>query len=589
MDDSAKMATAADARIEPRVNQSDPFQTYCEAAAYFPEVAREQALKLLAHLAPYSDLLLVTGVEGVGKSLFLSRFALEAAETWRVLSLRGGPAFDNVALIEELERAFSVRSDVELELSERVRRLRRNLQTLRRGALQPILVMDDAHMLPRSAFVLFMDLTEPREEGDKLLGIVLCGETDALREKLALEEAQPLQARIAHTFELAPLSEADTAAYIFCKLTAAGCPEQVEIFTPAVIRFIRTASRGLPGRINDFARNLLQERTRRAQASPSTSPAASDAGTLLRYGVSALVLALLAIIYLYPDRFEFIASPADTEVEQEASVPAPDELISDELAASEMDPRAIDPDADSLELPADLGEGANSEAAANVDADENLAASASEPVPAVIPVPESTLAATDPTLLSVPAESGDKPAATDLPRAGAVAQVKENVAENQQANNVAAVVKAESKPKLKPVVPSRVAASVSAAPASSASALPAQTRREAWLLSQPGEHFTLQLLASNEARLLGFIKEHGLQDQAAIFLARAGDQPLYAVTWGVFPNRSEAVLAAESAKMRAIRGVKPWVRPLRDIHGLIAAAETAVPAESPAASTPDSM
>lgn len=570
-DGTVTMASAPDFQSSRTDQPGDPFQAYCEAPAYYPEAAREQALKLLVHLAPYSDLLVVTGAEGAGKSLLLQRFLAGAGETWRVLSLRGGPAFDDVALIDELDREFSIRPDAEVDRAERLRRLRRNLQVLRRGALQPILVMDDAHLLPRSAFALFSEITEPREDGDKLLGIVLCGETEALREKLSLEEARPLQSRVAHAFELASFSEADTAAYILHRLTAAGCSEEVGIFTPAVIRFIRTASRGLPGRINGFARNLLQERGHRAEAEPVSS-ATSDAGRLLRYGAVALALSLLVVVYFYRDQFGFIASP-DGGTGMELATLAPD----GGLDGKEEAPPVFAGD------PADEEEGVTLAASFDSDPDGSM------PEPEAVP-PMGPIAEADPTLSSEreSEKPGDNSPVKDRPDSGGDPQAQENISEEQKVNGGA--MRPEPTPAGTPprVVEAAAPAPTPPAPAPAvtvppAAALPiAAARREAWLLAQPAGSFTLQLLASNEARILGFIEEHGLQDRAAVFLARGGDQPLYAVTWGVFPSRSEAALAAESETMRAIRGVKPWVRSLRDIHGAIAAAEaSAAPAPNP--------
>lgn len=555
-------STAASAQdVEtPRADRpADPFQAYCEESAYYPEAAREQALKLLVHLAPYSDVVLVTGAEGSGKSLFLQRFLAAAGETWRVLSLRGGPALDDIALVDALDHEFSVRPDTEADRGEHLRRLRRNLHVLRRGALQPILVLDDAHLLPRSAYALFAELTEPREDGDKLLGIVLCGETETLREKLAMVEAQPLQPRIAHTFDLAPLSEADTAAYIHHRLTAAGCPEQVEIFTPAVIRFIRTASRGLPGRINGFARNLLQERGRRAEPAPVTSAAARDAGRLLRYGAVALTLSLLAVAYFYRDQFGVTMS--DEEAGPEIAVLAPDEM-SPGVAPSLDDPDDSAPDP---------------EASFDADSAGPMPELEAAPPPAEA-VPEAVPDSAPPEPEGDPAEPGDSPPREDRPAPGGDSDMQANLPSKQPIDSVpAAQVKTVSTPVTEAPAPA------SPPPAASLSAPSSpEARREAWLLTQPAEAFTLQLLASNEARILGFIEEHGLQDQAAVFQTRAGEQALYAVTWGVFSSRSEAARAAESEPMRAIRGVKPWIRPLRDIQGAIATLEASTaPAPNP--------
>src|SRR5690554_3331284 len=87
----------------------DPFQPWCDEASWYPDTARENSLKLLLHLAPYSDLLLVTGESGVGKSLFIKKFIAGAGDAWRMLFLPGGPALDDATLLHSLDQEFSVR------------------------------------------------------------------------------------------------------------------------------------------------------------------------------------------------------------------------------------------------------------------------------------------------------------------------------------------------------------------------------------------------------------------------------------------------------------------------------------------------
>ena len=100
-------------------------------------------------------------------------------------------------------------------------------------------------------------------------------------------------------------------------------------------------------------------------------------------------------------------------------------------------------------------------------------------------------------------------------------------------------------------------------------------RREPWLLAQAPEAYTLQLLASNEARILDFIAEHGLQDGAAVFQSRAGEQPLFVVVYGVYATREEATRAMGRGVLQGLLGVTPWIRPFRDIQAVIAGLDQA--------------
>src|SRR5690606_31988159 len=130
----------------------DPFRKHCDEHSYFSDAAREKRLNLLLHLAPYSDLLLVTGEPGSGKSAFAGRFLAGAADTWRVLVVQGGPDTTDVVSLDYLAQERSVRRDEDADRGERLACLRRSLHALRRGALLPFLAIDDAHLLPPSAF-----------------------------------------------------------------------------------------------------------------------------------------------------------------------------------------------------------------------------------------------------------------------------------------------------------------------------------------------------------------------------------------------------------------------------------------------------
>jgi type II secretory pathway predicted ATPase ExeA len=496
----------------------DPFQPWCDEASWYPDTARENSLKLLLHLAPYSDLLLVTGESGVGKSLFIKKFIAGAGDAWRMLFLPGGPALDDATLLHSLDQEFSVRTDGDADREERLRRLRRSLFVLRRGALLPVLVVDDAHLLPFSAFRLLLELTEPREDGDKPLAVVLAGEGVALAARIQ-EAGERLQARIAHVFELQPFSEAATESYIRHRLDLAGV-EAGDAFTPAVIRFIHTASRGLPGRINEYARVVLEEKQRKSRKAAGNAVVAgpSDVGILLRYGLAALVVALGGLAFVYREDLPALigGSSRDSAIEQGESSSS----AAGERAAS------LAYDGEPVEREQLFGVPEDVPAEPVADPGEALAEEWA------FPEEESSSLGQD---LAATGEPGDGVAPGD-----STAGEPESVTEEQAA---------------------------ATPPAAAAEQVP---RREAWLLAQAPDAWTVQVFASREERLLAFIEEHGLKAEAAVFRVRGGDPPLYALVWGVFPSRALADQAVAEDLAR-IPGIKPWVRSLRDVQAAITA------------------
>lgn len=516
----------------------DPFQPWCDENAWYPDPARENSLKLLLHLAPYSDLLLVTGASGSGKSLFIKKFLAEAGDAWRILCLPGGLALDDIALLEALDQELSVRTEGDADRAERLRRLRRSLFVLRRGALLPILVVDDAHLLPPPAFDFLVELTEPREDGEKPIAVLLAGEGEALAARIE-GAGERLQARVAHVFQLQPLGEAGTDAYIRHRLGLAGM-QASDAFTPAVIRFIHTASRGLPGRINEFARVVLEEKQRKSRKTGHDAVdagAGSDAGILLRYGLAALVVALAGLAFIYRDELPSLVGDRATEISIE----------SDAAAAGAAEGAAESPSGLLLDWEP-------------VDNEDTFSGALDAPDPGAIAEDRGA-----------PPDDGSMPGVEDP-----IALVDAELATTERQGEEApvAAIAAPALPADSGTVASEPA-SVEEEPSGVAGPpavdeLPPVPRREDWLLTQAPDTWTVQLFASREERLLALIEEHGLGSGAAVFKAREGDPPLYALVWEIFPSRADASQAIEGDLAR-IPGIKPWVRSLGDIQAVIKA------------------
>ncbi|RMD78812.1 MAG: hypothetical protein D6809_05025, partial [Gammaproteobacteria bacterium] len=85
-----------------------------------------------------------------------------------------------------------------------------------------------------------------------------------------------------------------------------------------------------------------------------------------------------------------------------------------------------------------------------------------------------------------------------------------------------------------------------------------------WLKEQPADGYTLQLLAlSSRERAVAFLRRHGLADRGAVIPVRRGGRTLYAVLYGTYPSKAQALAAARRLQARApLRRLhlRPWVR-----------------------------
>ncbi|HKJ22375.1 MAG TPA: AAA family ATPase, partial [Gammaproteobacteria bacterium] len=93
--------------------QREPFSPEPAAKEYFyAEQTRSQRLKLLHHLAPYGELLIVTGEPGSGKTTLLQQFVERAHDTWRLCVVTAHQQLDQDQLLDALMEGFGIQAQL---------------------------------------------------------------------------------------------------------------------------------------------------------------------------------------------------------------------------------------------------------------------------------------------------------------------------------------------------------------------------------------------------------------------------------------------------------------------------------------------
>lgn len=91
-------------------------------------------------------------------------------------------------------------------------------------------------------------------------------------------------------------------------------------------------------------------------------------------------------------------------------------------------------------------------------------------------------------------------------------------------------------------------------------------RDEAWLLKQRGDHYTLQIAGTSQARWLrNFVDQHDISQDVAFYRKRQANSEWYSVLYGLYANLSDA-RAARRDILNQLGTKDVWIRPLRDVQ-----------------------
>jgi general secretion pathway protein A len=111
-----------------------------------------------------------------------------------------------------------------------------------------LVIIDEAQNLPRQVLEQIRILSNLETDKEKLLQIVLVGQSN-LKDVLRAPELRQLDQRISIRYELRPLNREETSAYVAHRLTIAGGGAAVN-FTPTALELVHRCTGGVPRLIN---------------------------------------------------------------------------------------------------------------------------------------------------------------------------------------------------------------------------------------------------------------------------------------------------------------------------------------------------
>ncbi len=486
-----------------------PFDEGVAPGEFFVDQVRTLSFNKLVHLAPYSELLLVCGPYGVGKTALLQQFVAKAADTWRaaLIQVRESDSDADLLLkiIERIEMPLVITDESRGMLLDSLARF---LESLGRSGRRAIIVIDDAQNLDAGQLAMLGALLSDYRV-DNALSLILAAPAEFAPRVKAVKE---LASRLTYTLELQPLGVDEVERYISHRLAMNGAAAEGRLFTPEVVEEIHLQSEGYPARINHLVRNVLQthkiERVRR----PGRG---SGVGRWSMVGAGAVVIVLIVLFQDEINRF-YSASEAQQGV-----------AVVDPIGASQI--------SDESALVTDLKN--------SVDADGARRSIVSPGGAGVIVVPAPVVGeALSEEAMSEPAE----------PPAELLAAIKLPVAEE---GNPAAV---EARTLLSTPGPETAA--------EEKEERPALTEEQQWLLSQPETNYTLQLMAlKDDKRVRNFADKHRLRGRSAVFFTTRKGHRLAVLVLGSFSSQMQAKEAA--AQLPRGWGIRqPWVRSFASVQ-----------------------
>jgi len=234
-----------------------PFEISPDPYFLVPTVRHTEALASLYYgVTRHKGFVVMTGDVGTGKTL-LVRCLLELLRRRQAAFAHVfNPALSVVGFLRQVATDFGLppcgKSKIDFLLQ-----LNNYLISRCQKGLTSVLVVDEAQHLHRGMLEEIRLLTNLETSQQKLLQIVLVGQSE-LEQQLQYSDLRQLRQRIALWCRLGALTEEETAQYIERRLTLASIAPRAEpLFAAEAIAIIYQYTRGVPRLINIMCDNAL--------------------------------------------------------------------------------------------------------------------------------------------------------------------------------------------------------------------------------------------------------------------------------------------------------------------------------------------
>lgn len=233
--------------------KSIPFSKDLEPHRLFKSAALQEGLDRLRYLSDRGGTGAVFGTPGCGKSTLLRHFLDSLGRSTHAVCYVEHSSCAALDLYRLIARGFQIepgyrKADVFREIKERILKLSR-VQKLR-----VVLVIDDAHLLPRPFLDELRLLTSFEQDSRDDLTLIIAGHPQ-LESNLRLAVNEALAQRVVIRVRLRSLHPEEVEQYLAFRLGLAG--RSAKLFLPDAAEAIVRASRGVPRLIDRIAEHSL--------------------------------------------------------------------------------------------------------------------------------------------------------------------------------------------------------------------------------------------------------------------------------------------------------------------------------------------
>ncbi len=232
-----------------------PFRITPHTDFFFSGANRGATLEALLYAITHDEgIVKISGEVGSGKTM-LCRVLMERLPENVFIIYLANPSLSREDILFALADELGIETPENARASAVMRALQEKLLALYAESRQVVVLIDEAHAMPKETLEEIRLLSNLESNRHKLLQLVLFGQPE-LNETLARADMRQLRERITQSFRLEPLVRDDIAEYLEFRMRAAGY-RGPGVFSPEALKLIDQASQGLTRRINILADKAL--------------------------------------------------------------------------------------------------------------------------------------------------------------------------------------------------------------------------------------------------------------------------------------------------------------------------------------------